>query len=189
MRVVMTRVFPVPAPASTSRGPSVVSTASRCAGFRVETRELPGARRRAADDRIFNNVPTGRFPKNGVYRAEASGEGGGLISREEKYDSRICASKRRWALLRRAGFDLERIAVVAVAEVEPEVGEEKPEETVSLPLLDVGLLVADHPLLEMARASENVRAERDGDIPLGKKKPRDPRAVVNHHDWSIARRV
>ena len=29
-----TRVLPVPAPASTSTGPSVVSTASRCSGFR-----------------------------------------------------------------------------------------------------------------------------------------------------------
>ena len=34
MRVVSTRVLPVPAPASTSTGPSVVSTASRCSGFR-----------------------------------------------------------------------------------------------------------------------------------------------------------
>ena len=32
-RVVSTRVLPVPAPASTSTGPSVASTASRCAGF------------------------------------------------------------------------------------------------------------------------------------------------------------
>jgi hypothetical protein len=34
MRVVSTRVLPVPAPASTRTGPSVVSTASRCSGFR-----------------------------------------------------------------------------------------------------------------------------------------------------------
>ncbi|EHH08430.1 hypothetical protein MEA186_25804 [Mesorhizobium amorphae CCNWGS0123] len=33
MRVVNTRVLPVPAPASTRTGPSVVSTASRCSGF------------------------------------------------------------------------------------------------------------------------------------------------------------
>jgi hypothetical protein len=33
-RVVSTRVLPVPAPARTSTGPSVVSTASRCSGFR-----------------------------------------------------------------------------------------------------------------------------------------------------------
>ena len=33
MRVVITRVLPVPAPARTSSGPSVVVTASRCAGF------------------------------------------------------------------------------------------------------------------------------------------------------------
>src|SRR5271154_7098001 len=30
----MTRVFPLPAPAKISTGPSVVSTASRCCGFR-----------------------------------------------------------------------------------------------------------------------------------------------------------
>src|SRR6478609_4931540 len=34
MRRVSTRVLPEPAPATTSSGPSVVSTASRCAGFR-----------------------------------------------------------------------------------------------------------------------------------------------------------
>ena len=34
MRTVITRVLPVPAPASTSSGPSVVVTASRWAGFR-----------------------------------------------------------------------------------------------------------------------------------------------------------
>ena len=33
MRVVMTRVLPVPAPARTRRGPSVVEAASRCAGL------------------------------------------------------------------------------------------------------------------------------------------------------------
>ena len=33
-RVVSTRVLPVPAPARTRRGPSVVSTASRCSGLR-----------------------------------------------------------------------------------------------------------------------------------------------------------
>src|SRR6266404_3697918 len=33
MRNVMTRVFPLPAPARISTGPSVVSTASRCCGF------------------------------------------------------------------------------------------------------------------------------------------------------------
>ena len=33
MRVVITRVLPVPAPARTSSGPSVVVTASRCAGL------------------------------------------------------------------------------------------------------------------------------------------------------------
>ena len=34
MRVVSTRVLPVPAPASTSTGPSVASTAWRCSGLR-----------------------------------------------------------------------------------------------------------------------------------------------------------
>ena len=34
MRYVSTRVLPEPAPASTSRGPSMHSTASRCAGFK-----------------------------------------------------------------------------------------------------------------------------------------------------------
>ena len=33
MRVVSTRVLPVPAPASTSTGPSIASTAARCSAF------------------------------------------------------------------------------------------------------------------------------------------------------------
>ncbi len=36
MRWVMTRVFPLPAPARMSTGPSVASTASRCCGLRPE---------------------------------------------------------------------------------------------------------------------------------------------------------
>src|SRR5262245_15911622 len=54
MRVVMTRVLPVPAPASTSSGPSVVETASRCAGLSVASKaSAPGAwrRRTAVEDR------------------------------------------------------------------------------------------------------------------------------------------
>ena len=35
MRLVMTRVLPDPAPARISSGPSVVSTAARCSGFRL----------------------------------------------------------------------------------------------------------------------------------------------------------
>ena len=35
MRYVSTRVLPEPAPASTSSGPSMVTTASRCGPFRV----------------------------------------------------------------------------------------------------------------------------------------------------------
>ena len=34
MRAVSTRVLPVPAPASTSTGPSTASTAARCSGLR-----------------------------------------------------------------------------------------------------------------------------------------------------------
>src|SRR6185436_9260026 len=46
MRAVITRVLPVPAPASTSSGPSVASTASRCAGLRrATTAPSPGAER------------------------------------------------------------------------------------------------------------------------------------------------
>ena len=44
MRVVSTRVLPVPAPASTSTGPSGVSTATRCSGLRP----VQIVRRRAA---------------------------------------------------------------------------------------------------------------------------------------------
>src|SRR3990172_12167683 len=49
-RLVSTRVFPLPAPASTSKGPSVAWTASRCSGFRpsrsasASTSWAPGGR-------------------------------------------------------------------------------------------------------------------------------------------------
>src|SRR6267143_2506879 len=39
IRNVMARVLPVPAPARISRGPSVVSTASRCSGFNSSRRD------------------------------------------------------------------------------------------------------------------------------------------------------
>ena len=45
MRVVSTRVLPVPAPASTSTGPSSVSTASRCSGLRSLRYGAPAAAR------------------------------------------------------------------------------------------------------------------------------------------------
>jgi hypothetical protein len=49
MRVVSTRVLPVPAPASTRTGPSSVSTASRCSGLRPARYGAPTvARARAA---------------------------------------------------------------------------------------------------------------------------------------------
>src|SRR5438874_10181229 len=38
----MTRVFPLPAPARMSTGPSVVSTASRCCGFSWERKDKEG---------------------------------------------------------------------------------------------------------------------------------------------------
>src|SRR3954454_8348278 len=40
MRWVMTRVLPVPAPASSSIGPSTCSTASRCCGFRPARKSM-----------------------------------------------------------------------------------------------------------------------------------------------------
>src|SRR5580692_6796232 len=43
MRTVSTRVLPVPAPASTSTGPSSVSTASRCSGLRPARYGAPAA--------------------------------------------------------------------------------------------------------------------------------------------------
>src|SRR5213079_3107715 len=44
MRYVMTRVFPLPAPARMSTGPSVVSTASRCCGLSWERKDKKGTR-------------------------------------------------------------------------------------------------------------------------------------------------
>ena len=56
MRVVRTRVLPVPAPASTSSGPSVASTASRLLG--VEAVEIVGLVRRRPNWLVM--APDGR---------------------------------------------------------------------------------------------------------------------------------
>src|SRR5207245_10844556 len=45
----MTRVFPLPAPARMSTGPSVVSTASRCCGLSWERKDNDGNGSRVAD--------------------------------------------------------------------------------------------------------------------------------------------
>src|SRR5438067_9006073 len=49
MRYVLTRVFPLPAPARMSTGPSVVSTASRCCGLSWERKDNDGNGSRVAD--------------------------------------------------------------------------------------------------------------------------------------------
>src|SRR5439155_26789545 len=49
MQYVMTRVFPLPAPARMSTGPSVVSTASRCCGLSWERKDNDGNGSRVAD--------------------------------------------------------------------------------------------------------------------------------------------
>ena len=68
MRVVSTRVLPVPAPASTRTGPSVASTASRCSGFSLSSHGVarPPAARAA--------MPPGRA--SGAEIPPRSGEGG-----------------------------------------------------------------------------------------------------------------
>ena len=72
MRVVMTRVLPVPAPARTRSGPSVVEAASRWAGLSEARRGLSarGAWRRAAGEewmgrdkgRSYTTAGGGRAP-------------------------------------------------------------------------------------------------------------------------------
>jgi hypothetical protein len=60
----MTRVFPLPAPARMSTGPSVVSTASRCCGlslFRKDNAEV-------APGEIFNFTGNCLLPKSRIYR-------------------------------------------------------------------------------------------------------------------------
>ena len=70
MRVVSTRVLPVPAPASTSTGPSSVSTASRCSGLSpVEIlRGRRGARTRgnaASRGLVLGNAVMGQLARLG----------------------------------------------------------------------------------------------------------------------------
>src|SRR4051794_36390542 len=51
----MTRVFPLPAPASSSKGPSVWSTASRCCGFKPARKSMTSGR----GERFQNTIQTG----------------------------------------------------------------------------------------------------------------------------------
>ena len=71
MRVVITRVLPVPAPARTSSGPSVVETASRCAGFSAARRAAlpPCARSGAAGNARGEGAKGGRC----LYHAHQAG--------------------------------------------------------------------------------------------------------------------
>src|SRR2546421_8828391 len=52
MRTVMTRVFPDPAPAMMSRGPSVVSTASRCRSLSEESKSVISAKFQVTSSRF-----------------------------------------------------------------------------------------------------------------------------------------
>ena len=68
MRVVITRVLPVPAPARTSSGPSVVETASRWAGFSVDSSALS-----ACNTRLwFMRRGAGVVPRGNVFIPRAA---------------------------------------------------------------------------------------------------------------------
>src|SRR5271156_1764472 len=67
MRKVMTRVFPLPAPARMSTGPSVVSTASRCCGFN-SSRNDKGGWLRSALDRFYRRNEEGISKSHGLQR-------------------------------------------------------------------------------------------------------------------------
>ena len=69
MRLVMTRVLPEPAPARMSSGPSVVSTAARCSGFRFAMSD--GTSESAG--RSFSSLPvTGFTRRAGHHRSNPS---------------------------------------------------------------------------------------------------------------------
>jgi hypothetical protein len=89
---------------------------------------------------------------------------------------------------RAACLELERISIVAVTEVKPKISCEEADSSEAFPLLDVGLLVAEHGFVEVALAGENVRGEGNGEIPPGEEQPSDPRAVVDLHLKSPVRR-
>jgi hypothetical protein len=100
-------------------------------------------------------------------------------------------SRRTRDILRPPCLELERIAVIAVAKVRPNVSGEEPDSPVALPLVDVHLLVSQHALVEMAFARENVRREGDGDITPRKEDPSEGRAIVNLHcdEYSVGRTI
>src|SRR5919205_2140446 len=59
MRTVMTRVFPDPAPARISSGPSVASTASRCRSLSVESKSVISSKFQIPSCKLkVNGVPS-----------------------------------------------------------------------------------------------------------------------------------
>ncbi len=68
MRLVITRVFPDPAPARISSGPSVASTAARCSGFNLAMSDCDT--RCVRREGSFSSLPFWRIPRRKRPRAE-----------------------------------------------------------------------------------------------------------------------
>ena len=77
-RVVSTRVLPVPAPASTSTGPSVASTASRCSGLSPANGSADARRLRAGRRRGTGEVAVAGLSRGGGHGNRCSTRGAGL---------------------------------------------------------------------------------------------------------------
>ncbi len=98
MRWTMTRVFPEPAPASTSSGPSVVVTASRCGGFRVERSIIE---RRAHDTTAGARTRLdARGQRSAATAAARSAGHGARASTRAPSDGRGKASDSAWSAWR-----------------------------------------------------------------------------------------
>src|SRR3954470_4203262 len=88
IRRVSTRVFPEPAPAITSTGPSVVRTASRCAGFR-SWRYVSG---------VVAAIVRGYLGCADAARADDRGPGGRDVGALGRARRRLRAARHRHAL-------------------------------------------------------------------------------------------
>src|SRR5262245_31988540 len=103
MRYVITRVLPEPAPASTSRGPSLCSTASRCGGLSCIERANASRRDRACRCATLR-LASFRFANERAPARELVRFGGGLVAplagdaRETHRNPRFVPRRQRDAL-------------------------------------------------------------------------------------------
>src|SRR5512145_2507367 len=118
-RLVSTRVFPLPAPASTRSGPSVAWTASRCSGFRpsrsasASTSWAPGGRSGDRRTLAAPRRPARARPAHGrsSFEEDRARPGGAVVALEDAHVEPVAARElRQRALHGETAFALAEMA-------------------------------------------------------------------------------